>query len=73
MQLTPVLLSYLPNFRPGAVVISFLSMFPQTALTFLAVGALSVSALTVPVARSPAPEPKCEFPESFSESHLTVI
>jgi len=33
----------------------------KTTLTFLAIGALSVSALTVPVARSPAPEPECEF------------
>ena len=41
-------------------------MFFKTALTFLAVGALSVNALTAPVARSPAPEPECEFPRSFS-------
>ena len=47
-------------------------MFIRTVLTFLAVGALSVNALTTPVARSPAPEPECEFPRSFS-SHLTTI
>ena len=38
-------------------------MFSKTTLIFLIVGALSVSALTVPVARSPAPEPECEFPD----------
>ena len=37
-------------------------MFLKVIFTFLAVGALSVSALTIPVARSPAPEPDCEFP-----------
>ena len=37
-------------------------MFPKTVLTFLVIGALSVNALTVPIARSPAPEPECEFP-----------
>jgi len=40
-------------------------MFSKAALTFLVVGALSVNALTIPVARSPAPEPECEFPQSF--------
>ena len=40
-------------------------MFLKTALTFLLVGVLSVNALTVPVARSPAPEPACEFPRPF--------
>ena len=50
----------------------FLIMFLKTALTFLAVGALSVSALTVPVARSPAPEPECEFLRSFSYLDLTL-
>jgi len=51
-------------------------MFPKTALTFLVVGALSVNALTVLVARSPAPEPDCEFPPSFpitSYSDLTIV
>ena len=41
-------------------------MFPKAILTFLVIGALSVNALVVPVARSPAPEPDCEFPQSFS-------
>jgi len=41
-------------------------MFPRAALTFLVVGALSVNALTGPVARSPAPGPGREFPRSFS-------
>jgi len=41
-------------------------MFLKAALAFLAVGVLSVNALTVPVARSPAPEPECEFPQLFS-------
>ena len=40
-------------------------MFPKAAFTFLAIGALSVNALTIPVARSPAPEPEREFPRSF--------
>ena len=71
VQLTPALLSYFPNFRPGAAVIFppttvHIVMFLSTALTFLAVGALSANALTVPVARSPAPEPECEFPRSSS-------
>ena len=44
-----------------------ITMFLKTALTFLAVGALSVSALTFPVARSPVPGPgECEFPQLFS-------
>jgi len=41
-------------------------MFPKAALTFLAIGALYVNALAVPVARSPAPEPDCGFSRSFS-------
>ena len=41
-------------------------MFFRAALAFLAIGALSVNAFTVPVARSPVPEPECEFPRSFS-------
>ena len=51
-------------------------MFLKAALTFLAVGALSVNALTAPVARSPAPEPECEFPWSFSATSyydLTLV
>jgi len=47
-------------------------MFLKTALTFLVVGVLSVNALTVPVARSPAPEPERELPDR-SPSHLTAI
>ena len=35
-------------------------MFPKTTLTFLIVGALSVNALNVLVARNPAPELECE-------------
>jgi len=41
-------------------------MFFKATLAFLVVGALSVNALTVPVARSPAPEPECEFPQLLS-------
>jgi len=41
-------------------------MFLKAVLTFLAVGALSVNASSVPVAQSPAPEPQCEFRRSFS-------
>jgi len=51
-------------------------MIFKTVLTFLAVGALSVNALTVPVARSPAPEPECEFSRSFSTTsyrNLTLV
>ena len=51
-------------------------MFSKTALTFLALGALYVSALSVPVAREPSPEPECEFPRSFltmSCHDLTLI
>ena len=50
-------------------------MFLKTALTFLAVGALSANALTVLVARSPAPEPECEFPRSVSITYqdLTFV
>jgi len=67
----PVLLSYIPNFRPGAVVICPSSqhpiiMFSKAVLIFLAIGALSVNALTAPVARSPALELESEFPRSFS-------
>ena len=43
-----------------------LIMFPKVALIALVVGAISVNALATPVARSPAPEPECEFPQSFS-------
>ena len=41
-------------------------MFLKTALTFLVVGVFSVNALTVPVPRSPAPEPEGEFTRSLS-------
>ena len=41
-------------------------IFLKAALTFLLLGALSVNALNVPAARSPAPEPECEFPRLFS-------
>ena len=41
-------------------------MFSKVALISLIIGALSVNALVLPVARSPAPEPKCELPLSFS-------
>jgi len=41
-------------------------MFSKAVLIFLAIGALSVNALTAPVARSPVPEPaQGEFPRSF--------
>ena len=70
VQLTPVLPSYLSHFRPGAIVIYSSSrhstMFPKVAFAFLVIGVLSVGALTIPVARSPAPEPECESPWSFS-------
>ena len=77
-QLTPVPHSYLPNFRPGAVTICFpqhtIIMFSKTSLTFLALGALYVNALTVPVARGPAPEPECEFPRlSLTISYHDLI
>jgi len=41
-------------------------MFSKATLTFLAIGVLSVNALTTPVARSPAPESECKFPRSSS-------
>ena len=47
-------------------------MLFKAALTLLAVGALSVSALTVPVARSPVPEPECEFPDRSLSHHTTI-
>ena len=49
-----------------------IDMFSKAALTFLVVGALSVNALSVPVARSPAPGPECEF-TNRSISHLITI
>ena len=78
VQLTPVPLSYLPNFRPGAVTICFpqhtIIMFSKTSLTVLALGALYVNALTVPVARGPAPEPECESPRlSLTISYHDLI
>ena len=39
---------------------------PKATLTFLVLGALSVNALAVLVARSPAPEPEREFSRSLS-------
>ena len=41
----------------------------KATLTFLAIGALTVNALTVPVVRSPAPEPECEFLRLFITSY----
>jgi len=41
-------------------------MFPKAILIFLAIGALSVNALTTPVARSPAPELERELLRSSS-------
>jgi len=38
----------------------------QLALIALVAGAISVNALATPAARSPPPEPKCEFPQSLS-------
>ena len=40
-------------------------MFSKTFLASLVLGALCVNALTVPVAREPAPGRECEFPRSF--------
>ena len=40
----------------------FIMMFPKVILTSFAIGALSVNALSVPVAREPTPEPEREFP-----------
>jgi len=72
VQFTPVLL-LLPKLQAWCrcYLLFFLTtlhiiMFLKTVLTFLAIGALSVNALTAPVARSPTPEPECEFPRSFS-------
>src|SRR5258707_1309167 len=39
-----------------------ITMFPKVFLTFLTIGALSVSALNIPATRGPTPEPDCEFP-----------
>jgi len=41
-------------------------MFSKIVLTALLIGAFSVNALTVPVARSPVPEPECESRRLFS-------
>jgi len=41
-------------------------MFSKLTLISLVVGALSVNALVVPVARSPSPEPQGESPLSSS-------
>ena len=40
-------------------------MFSKTALISLVLGVLYVNALSLPVAREPAPEPECEFPRLF--------
>jgi len=51
-------------------------MFSKAVFIFLAIGALSVNALATPVARSPVPEPACEFPGSFSITryhNLTLV
>ena len=47
-------------------------MFSKATLTFLAIGALSVNAVAVPVVRSPAPEPESEFPD-HSLPYLIMI
>ena len=39
-----------------------ITMFSKTALASLLLGVLYANALTIPVAREPAPEPECEFP-----------
>ena len=68
-QLTPVPLSC----RTSGLV-PLLSVLPQTqsiimfskiAPISLLLSALYVNALSIPVAREPAPEPECEFPRSF--------
>jgi len=41
-------------------------MFSKIVLTSLIIGVISVNALTIPVARSPAPELECESPLLFS-------
>jgi len=41
-------------------------MFSKIVLTALLIGAISVNALTAPVARSPVPEPECESRRLFS-------
>ena len=41
-------------------------MFLKAVLTFLVAGALSINALIIPVARSPAPELECEYCWLFS-------
>ena len=40
-------------------------MFPKVILISLAIGTLSVNALSILVTRGPTPEPNCEFPRSF--------
>ena len=47
-------------------------MFSKATLTFLVVGALSVNALSVPVARSPAPGPECEFTNRSIPQVITI-
>ena len=48
-------------------------MFSKVALSILAVGALSVNALVVPVARSAAPQPECKFFPTPSHLDLTLV
>jgi len=71
VQLVPVLLSYLPNLRPGAIIIcpphdTPIIMFSKLTLISLVIGALTVDALRIPVARSPSPEPQGGSPQSSS-------
>jgi len=49
-------------------------MFPKAAFAALVIGALSVNAFAVPVARSPTPVPECKFlrpPSAISYHDLT--
>lgn len=48
-------------------------MFSKFTLISLVVGALSVNALTIPVARSPSPEPQGKFPQSSSDVRHNLI
>ena len=65
---TPGLVPLLSVFLTTFLII----MFPKAILTYLVLGALSVNALSVPVAREPAPEPECKFPRSLL-TDLTAI
>lgn len=78
VQLTPVPLLY-PQTQAWCRRYLFLTtppiiMFSKATLISLALGALYVNAMTVPVAREPTPELDCEFPRSLltiSYLHLT--